>query len=728
MPGEPYGIHVKADTHILDRLVSPAYLRDERGRCRACNAAFAKLLDAETSELIGRRVVDFAPKLLPPHEGIQAAEQTFRTRLDDEGGELLVHESPCRGDNEAEAHWTLALVRATAETPAGSAMAAPATAQRIMDVNPFPLVLFDLEGRPVRYNRALIEILGAPAPPGWTIFDDPLAKQTGVADRLKEIRRGRIVHMDPVWFNPREISPELPDRPRCLAGVFFPVPDNDGRLTHFIAVYEDLTDQRIAEDRLRATNRQLRSIIDNSWDLIVEVDAEGRHVLANRAVERVTGYTSEELRAISMFDLLAPEYHELVRERIRRRKAGRSLTQPFVCEIIRKDDRRATIEMTTTAVVRDGRFVGVQGIARDITERQQADAALRASEQRFRTLTANIPGAVYRCRFDDAFSMVYLSGAIEDISGYPARTFLNGERTYAAIIHPDDRQDVRRAVSRALSREEPFAADYRIVHRDGSVRYVSERGREARDEEADGDGPPLLDGVIIDVTERRHADERLREARAELIAAREQERRRLALELHDSVGQQLFAMDLILRGLVDGPEAGKLPDAEMLHRLADRCSDLIREVRCISYGLYPPTLESLGLAMSLDRLGATLGGPVDLEVRYPKTMRRLRLPDAVEIALFRVAQEAVRNAVRHANAGRVVIRLQQREGDVVLTVTDDGQGFAADRDEPGIGLNSMRERVETVGGRLSISSRKGRTRVTARAPKTVSPGGIWHME
>lgn len=719
---------MEPDPHILDRLVCPAYLRDERGRCRACNAAFAELLDGTATDLIGRRVVDFAPKLLPPHEGIQAAGQTFRTRLDDEGGELLVHESPYRGDDEAEGRWTLALVRATAETPAGSAMAAPATAQRIMDVNPFPLVLFDLDGRPVRYNRALIEMLGAPAPPGWTIFDDPLAKRTGVAERLKEIRRGRIVHMDPVWFNPREVSPELPDRPRCFAGVFFPIPDADGQVRHFIAVYEDLTDQRIAEQRLRATNRQLRSIIDNSWDLIVEVDPEGRHVLTNRAVERVTGYTPQELNGISMFDLLAPEYHETVRDRIRRRQAGRSLTQPFVCEIVRKDGRRATLEMTTTAVVRDGRFVGVQGIARDITGREQADAALRASEQRFRTLTANIPGAVYRCRFDDDFTMLYLSGAIEDISGYAARTFLNGERTYAAIIHPDDRQDVRRAISQALSREEPFAADYRVVHRDGSVRHVSERGRRAREDGDAGDGPPLLDGVIIDVTERRHADERLREARAELIAAREQERRRLALELHDSVGQQLFAMDLILRGLVDRPEAGREPDAEMLHRLADRCSDLIHEVRHISYGLYPPTLESLGLAMSLDRLGATLGGPIELEVRYPNTMKRLRLPDAVEIALFRVAQEAIRNAVRHANAGRVVIRLQQRQGEVLLTVTDDGQGFPPGRHEPGIGLSSMRERVETVGGRLSISSRKGHTRVTARVPRTVTDAGIWHLE
>ncbi len=158
-------------------------------------------------------------------------------------------------------------------------------------------------------------------------------------------------------------------------------------------------------------------------------------------------------------------------------------------------------------------------IVRDITERkrsesqrQQAEAQLLASEERFRSLVSNIPGALYRCQADDEWTMAYLTDAIQTIAGYPASHFINNQvRSYASIIHPDDRDLVEVIVSHAMVIQESFTLEYRILHQDGSVRWVHEQGRGL----FDPDGNPIhVDGAIFDITERKQAERSLRRSEA----------------------------------------------------------------------------------------------------------------------------------------------------------------------------------------------------------------------
>jgi len=204
-----------------------------------------------------------------------------------------------------------------------------------------------------------------------------------------------------------------------------------------------------------------------------------------------------------------------------------------------------------------------------------------------------------------------------------------------------------------------------------------------------------------------------------LMTAREQERRHLASELHDSIGQSLVAMQLSIQKAV--ATAGKTLDDEqksLCAAVAGKCRELVREVRQICHGLYPPVLESLGLAPALEQLldyyrsAGTQAG-----VYCRPRMREARFSPDTEIALFRVAQEAVNNAIRHGKAEHIDVELEEDKGRVVLSITDDGKGFDVEAAaNNGLGLNTMRDRMQAVGGELDITSRKGETQVRVSVP------------
>src|SRR5215211_5895511 len=184
-------------------------------------------------------------------------------------------------------------------------------------------------------------------------------------------------------------------------------------------------------------------------------------------------------------------------------------------------------------------------------------ARLRANEALLRSLVANIPGAVYRCACDADWTMEWLSDEIETISGYPASDFIaSSVRSFASVIHPDDREQVERSVMDAVDADRPFTLEYRIEHRDGTVRWVLERGQA----QASGDGRRWLDGAIFDVTARRAAEQAVREhelveaqlaevhaSRARILEAADRARREIERNLHDGAQQRLVSVALRLQ-------------------------------------------------------------------------------------------------------------------------------------------------------------------------------------
>ncbi len=211
---------------------------------------------------------------------------------------------------------------------------------------------------------------------------------------------------------------------------------------------------------------------------------------------------------------------------------------------------------------------------------------------------------------------------------------------------------------------------------------------------------------------------RVRRLAAQVISAQDEERARVARELHDSTAQILTAIMLQLG--VAARESNSAPLNDRIATLRELAAEALEEVRCLSHTMHPRVLDDLGLAAALEWLARQTGAQEPLDVRVEVERAGPTVPAPLASVLYRVAQEALRNAARHADAHHVVVRLGQRDGRATLEVADDGRGFdvrTAEERRPGMGLFSMRERVALVNGRLDVTSTPGRgTRVVATVP------------
>ncbi len=254
----------------------------------------------------------------------------------------------------------------------------------------------------------------------------------------------------------------------------------------------------------------------------------------------------------------------------------------------------------------------------------------------------------------------------------------------------------------------PFALEYRVVRADGTARWVMERGRLVRGQ----DGRSWLDGVIFDITERRRAEEILRQREAEharmvelrasrtrIVNAADLARRRIQRDLHDGAQQRLVTLALRLRGVSaavhDDPAAAGRQLDEALEELGQAIADLRRLAR----GIHPAVLSDRGLAAAIRSLAARAPLPVELEVDDG------RLPPAVESAMYFVVAEVLTNVAKYAGATFASIRLVRAHDHVQLEVADDGVGGARGTVESGLG--GLADRVEALDGRLEVFSPPG---------------------
>ncbi len=221
--------------------------------------------------------------------------------------------------------------------------------------------------------------------------------------------------------------------------------------------------------------------------------------------------------------------------------------------------------------------------------------------------------------------------------------------------------------------------------------------------------------VARDITDRKRAEQQLAAAHRRLMMADEQERRAIASELHDSVGQQMIAMQFSLEEALTKAQTEGAALAEDLSSLSAFCRETTNEIRAVCHGLFPPTLEALGLCPALSQLSSETRGPLQVRTTCSADMHNFRMPADVEIALFRIAQESVTNALRHSKGTTITIELAWDPDleEAALTITDDGEGFdTAQAEANGLGLRTMRERANAIGGKLEIASHPRGTRVT----------------
>jgi PAS domain S-box-containing protein len=376
--------------------------------------------------------------------------------------------------------------------------------------------------------------------------------------------------------------------------------------------------------------------------------------------------------------------------------------------------------LTRGTAVRDaaGRPVRVVGTTTDITDRKRAELALADSEQRLRlALDAARLGT---WAWDVRAGTIRWDAYHHELFGLPPGAFPGTYAAFLDLVHPDDRPPVQAAAVLATASRGQFHAEFRVRRPDGQVRWMEATGRAVPGPDA---APARVLGVVHDVTDRKAAEEdqraateRLHALSRRLLEVQEQERRHLARELHDEVGQLLTALSYQVE------LAARAPAAEAPARLAEARAlvrDLTAHVRDLSLRLRPTMLDDLGLVPALvwlaDRVSAQTGVRVAVEHRGADGP----VPPAVATAAYRIVQEALTNVARHAGVRRAAVRLARVGGALTVTVGDAGTGFdpAAAADGRTGGLSGMRERAELLGGTFEVESAPGRgTRVTARLP------------
>lgn len=350
--------------------------------------------------------------------------------------------------------------------------------------------------------------------------------------------------------------------------------------------------------------------------------------------------------------------------------------------------------------------------ARLAGELQVSEAALRESERRMH-LAADA-ARLGMWMWDLRSGEIWLTDECRELFGLSPDAPV-GYDAFFRRIHPDDqaRIDAETRVAREGASEAVLRTEYRVILPDGGMRWIASHLRV----DSDGSGSPFrMVGVCIDVSDRRLAELSARELSGRLINAQEDERRRLARDLHDDLNQQLallsVELELVARSQTDTVRLG-------IEQIASRVRGLSSQVHRLAYQLHPAKLDQLGLETAARSWCRELAEQSGMRIEFAASDVPADVPADTALCVYRIMQEALRNAVRHGKADAARVELTCADRRIHLVVSDSGCGFDinAARDAAGLGLLSMRERAQLIHGSIVVESQRGKgTRVVTTVP------------
>jgi PAS domain S-box-containing protein len=329
---------------------------------------------------------------------------------------------------------------------------------------------------------------------------------------------------------------------------------------------------------------------------------------------------------------------------------------------------------------------------------RKADLRLRESEKRFRLMADTTPALIWMC--DSKGVITYLNDRRIDFTG-PAVAEESGD-AWSAFVHPDDVQMLLSTKKRALEQQKEFSREYRLLRHDGVYRWMLDIAAPR----VNGDGSFAgFVGSAADITDQKLAQEALEKIGGRLIEAQEEERSRIARELHDDICQRLALLSMELEQANRGSN-GSAGSAK-IEEIRRHCSQIATDVQALSHKLHSSKLEYLGLAAAIRSFCREFSQQHDVSVQFADENVPNALPRDISLSLFRVTQEALQNALKHSGVREYSVTLWGSENDIQLEVSDRGAGFDTERAkrDRGLGLVSMQERVHLVHGTFTIKSR-----------------------
>ena len=471
-------------------------------------------------------------------------------------------------------------------------------------------------------------------------------------------------------------------------------------------------DRRRAEQELRQSEERFRALVQNSTDVIGITDETGIIVYCSPSLPNSLGYEASEVLGKNIAHYLWPE--DLVRAQGRQAELVKTpgATQWDEYRLRHRDESCRFIECTSSNYLHDSAISGLVFNYRDITKRKRAEEELRGNEVRLRSVMESTADGLLVV--DQSGRVIIQNGRFGEMWRIPSELLGSGDDD-ALLAH----------VVGQLSEPEAFLVRVRALYGTDAEDMDELRFKDGRVFERFS-RPLVLQGAVMgrvwsfrDVTKRKQAEgklevsrQRLRVLSRRLVEVQEAERRHIALELHDEIGQALTVAEMNLQAALQTPGNDALKPR--LKAGLDAVERVLEQVQDISLNLRPSMLDDLGLEPALVWLTNRQAELAGLKGEVQADALEHRLDPGIETECFRVAQEALTNVVRHAQAKAVTVELRQADGQIHLRVRDDGIGFdvPAVREKAvrggSLGLLSMEERAVLAGGGLEFNPAPGR--------------------
>ena len=476
------------------------------------------------------------------------------------------------------------------------------------------------------------------------------------------------------------------------------------RFWHGVAL--DVTPEKSAEGALREAEARYRTVVEQlpavSFALVRGGEPSDMYfTFLSPQVERVFGYSAEEL--IDDPALFASLVHPEDRERVVQ-EVGRSSAEAgafdSVFRVVRPDGAIAWLHGRAAPIFDErGEPLSWQGVALDVTEHREATESLRQAEERYRLVVENTTDLITLVEPDG--TILFASPSHERVLGLQSKDLVG--HNVLEVLGPLNEESVRSALAALAAGERGSPVRATMTHRDGWPVVLETSGGQAILDEAGQ--VQLILGVTRDVTERVRAEREREELLSMLVSAQEEERARIAADIHDDPIQAMVAVGLQLDLF---SEQATTPDlVARVERLRRSVKHAIERLRHLLFELSPPSLES-GLGTAVTELATRAEEDLGFELRIDDRTKR-ELPIEARTAAFRIVQEALANVRKHAEAKNVLVRLEERDGGIAVSVEDDGVGIGPETTSaPGhLGLRGMQERATLMGGWLEFGPRPG---------------------
>ncbi len=584
--------------------------------------------------------------------------------------------------------------------------------RNLMEQSPVSIQIHSLDGKLFQSNDAYAKLYALNKDvltelyEKYNVLQDAQAEKIGLMPYIKKSFRGEIVDFPEYEYNGIDTLKTLdfknPVSRKCwIKTRGFPIKDNMGRVTHVAFMSEEITARKKAEKALEKSRIFNDTLIQSSNMMIIGLHKDGKINLFNPAAERLTGYTLKELQNKDWFDTLVPRVkYPRVHEEFYRTMKDR-IPEFFENPILTKSGEERIISWSNSEIREGDDIIGILSFGTDITDR------IKAEEERNRLFNLS-SDLIAIADFEGFFKQI--NPAWENSLGYSidelmAKPFLN-------FIHPDDQQNTVAEMGKLSEGYKTFDFENRYIHKNGSIKSFSWTATSLPEK-------GMIYCIARDITDRKRAEkkilayqQRLKDLATELTLSEEKQRRQIATDLHDHVGQLLASSRIQLSLFNDSMDKKEILDKTK--NISQSILQAIQATRSVIFDLSPPQLKEIGLVAAIaDWSEEEIENKYGINIKLTGDERILPMNDNLPVLLFRIIRELLINIVKHAEATHVNLDIRKINDTLKISVKDNGIGFNYDPEilrlkHTGFGLFSILEKMEDLGGSVQIDSSPGK--------------------